>query len=290
MLKTVCWWSGGITSAVACKLAIDLFGKENCQIIMIDTNNEHEDTYRFKKDCENWYELPIEIITAIHKQWDSIQDVWITRRALNSATGAICSTELKRRVRERWEKENKINNEVFGFEFEPKEFNRAKSMTINHPEVRAIYPLLMYGLTKRDCIQIVKNANIKIPIVYGLGYKNNNCFRTGCVQGGIGYWQKIQREDIEKFNKMADMEHYLTDLKGKPVTMLRDQCKEAKIKSKDDKTKAFVFLRKNEKYPDLKSIDEMPQCEIEPLFECNGMCGINDLIERPKTEGEINFD
>ena len=185
MLKTICWWSGGITSAVACKIAIDLFGKENCQIIMIDTNNEHEDTYRFRKDCENWYGSPIETITAIHKQWNSIQDVWITRRALNSATGAICSTELKRRVRERWEKENKVKNEVFGFEFDPKEFNRAKSMTINHPEVKAIYPLLMYGLTKRDCMQIVKNANIKIPIVYELGYKNNNCFRTGCVQGGI---------------------------------------------------------------------------------------------------------
>lgn len=288
--KIICWWSGGVTSAVACKLAIDLFGKDKCRVIMIDTQNEHDDSYRFKTDCEKWYELPIEIITAIGGKWKSIQDVWITRKSLNTATGAICSTELKRVVREKWEKENNFKYQVFGFEFEPKEFNRAKGMTLNHPKVKAIYPLLMYGLTKKDCMQIISDAKIEVPLVYKLGYKNNNCFKTGCVQGGIGYWQKIQREDINKFNAMADIEHYLTDLKGEPVTMLKDQSNEAKTKSKDDKTKAFVFLRKNEKYPDLKSIDEMPQCKVEPLFECNGMCGINDLIERSKTENELNYN
>ena len=288
--KIICWWSGGVTSAVASKIAIDLFGKEKCRVIMIDTHNEHDDTYRFKTDCEKWYELPIEIITAIGGRWKSIQDVWITRKSLNTATGAICSTELKRIVREKWEKENNFKHQVFGFEFEPKEFNRAKGMTLNHPKVKAIYPLLMYGLTKKDCLPIISDAAIEIPLVYQLGYKNNNCYKTGCVQGGIGYWQKIQREDAIKFNAMADMEHYLTELKGEPVTMLKDQSHDAKIKSKEDKTKAFVFLRKNEKYPDLKSIDEMPQCKVEPLFECNGICGINDLIERSKTENEINYD
>ena len=288
--KIICWWSGGVTSAVACKLAIDLFGKDNCRVIMIDTKNEHEDTYRFKSDCEKWYELRIEIITAIGGKWKSIQDVWITRKSLNTATGAICSTELKRAVREKWEKDNNFKHQVFGFEFEPKEFNRAKGMTLNHTKVKAIYPLLMYGLTKKDCLQIISDAKIEVPLVYKLGYKNNNCFKTGCVQGGIGYWQKIQREDVDKFNAMADMEHYLTELKGEPVTMLKDQSNEAKTKSKEDKTKAFVFLRKNENYPDLKSIDEMPQCKVEPLFECNGMCGINDLIERSKTENELNYE
>lgn len=288
--KIICWWSGGVTSAVACKLAIDLFGKDKCRVIMIDTKNEHEDTYRFKRDCEKWYELPIETITAIGGKWQSIQDVWITRKSLNTATGAICSTELKRVVREKWEKENNFKHQVFGFEFESKEFNRAKSMTMNHPKVKAIYPLLMYGLTKKDCLQIISDAKIEVPLVYKLGYKNNNCFKTGCVQGGIGYWQKIQREDVAKFNEMANMEHYLSELKGEPVTMLKDQSNEAKAKSKEDKTKAFVFLRKNEKYPDLKSIDEMPQCKVEPLFECNGMCGINDLIERSKTENELNYE
>jgi len=29
--------------------------------------------------------------------------------------------------------------------------------------------------------------------------------------------------------------------------------------------------------------------EPEPLFECNGLCGVNDLEERKETEKELNF-
>jgi 3'-phosphoadenosine 5'-phosphosulfate sulfotransferase (PAPS reductase)/FAD synthetase len=283
--KIICWWSGGVTSAVACKKAIEIYGVENCRVIMIDTHNENEDTYRFLVDCEKWYRCKIETITAIGNKWGNIQDVWITRKSLNTATGAICSTELKRVVREKWEKENTFKYQVFGFEFEPKEFNRAKGMTINHPNIKAVYPLLMFGLTKKDCLQIISDAKIEVPLVYKLGYKNNNCFKTGCVQGGIGYWQKIQREDINKFNAMAEMEHYLTELKGEAVTMLKDQSKEAKSSGNWK-----VFLKKHKDYPNLKSINEMPPCKVEPLFECNGICGINDLIERSKTENELNYE
>ena len=54
--KIICWWSGGITSAVACKIALDLFKDKNeCIVIMIDTGNEDDDTYRFKTDCEKWF-------------------------------------------------------------------------------------------------------------------------------------------------------------------------------------------------------------------------------------------
>ena len=58
MKEIICWWSGGITSAVACKLAIRLYGREKCRVIMIDTHNEHPDTYRFKADCEEWVTTP----------------------------------------------------------------------------------------------------------------------------------------------------------------------------------------------------------------------------------------
>jgi len=49
----IAWWSGGVTSAVTCKLCIDWYGIENVRIIFIDTNNEDEDTYRLKIECEN---------------------------------------------------------------------------------------------------------------------------------------------------------------------------------------------------------------------------------------------
>ena len=280
----ICWWSGGITSAVSCKIAIDLFGIDNCKIIMIDTFNEHEDTYRFKIDCEKWYGKTIETITDIGNKYSSIQDVWIKNKSLNVATGAICSSELKRRVREKWQKENEYEHQVFGFEFDKKEFNRALGISINHPKSKAIFPLIMFGYDKEKCKEIVQKAGIEIPLMYQLGFKNNNCFGTGCVQGGIGYWKKMQIEFKDKFDKMAEMEHRLTDLKGSPVTMLKDQGSKA-IESGN----ILVFLKRHPSYPHLKCIDDMLETKLQPLFECNGFCGTNDFDDPNKTQMEINY-
>jgi len=283
LTKVVCWWSGGITSAVACKIATELFGLENCRFIMIDTKNEDDDTYRFKNDCEGWYGKEIEVITAVGKTYENIQDIWIKHRSLNLAVGASCSLRLKRLVREDWEKNNSFDLQVFGFDIdEPK---RAKSIKANY-EGRFIFPLLRCGYSKRDCLSIVQKAGIEIPRTYKLGYLNNNCFKTGCVQGGIGYWQKMKREFPEKFDAMAEMEHRLTALKGKPVTMLKDQSNKAKQAGN-----TLVFLKKHRNYPHLKELSEMTACKVEPLFECNGFCGTNDLQEkRRKTEKQINFE
>ena len=130
--RIICWWSGGITSALACKLAIDLFGLDSCVFIMLDTKNEHQDTYRFKKDCEKWYGKEIKSLTVIGEKYDSIQDVWLKNKSLNVANGAICSSELKRDVRLKWEKGNEYKHQVFGFD--AKEVNRSVSMRLNHPQ------------------------------------------------------------------------------------------------------------------------------------------------------------
>jgi len=279
----VCWWSGGITSAVACKKAIDIYGLDRCIFIFLGTGNEDPDTYRFKKDCESWYGAKIHTLTQIGKKWKSIQDIWEHYLTLNSATGAICSSELKRDVRLKFEKQYKYTHQVFGFDLD--EAKRVKSLFYNHPQAKPIFPLLMFGLLKKECIKIVQEAGIEPPRMYQLGFKNNNCFQTGCIQGGIGYWKKMKEEFPEKFNAMADMEHRLTDEKGKPVTMLKDQSEYAKRKGI-----FHVFLKPHYDYPYHKSIDDMKGRPVEPLMECNGFCGTNDFDKRKETEQEINFE
>lgn len=292
--KIICWWSGGITSAVACFLAIMFFGKSRCRVIMIDTHNEDDDTYRFKKDCEKWYGLEIETISAIPEYYNSIEDVWDKYNTLNTANGAICSSELKREVRKRWEREHKgeYDHEVYGFDFKKKEINRALAMHMNYPESKPIFPLLMMGYDKEFCLKMVQDAGIEPPASYREGKQNNNCNKTLCVQGGIGYWQKAKRDEYDKFLAMAKREHKYTDRRGRPVTILKDQSNEAKkrVKETGDKTKAFVFLIKHPDYPDIKCIDDMPPCKVEPLLECNGHCGIDDLNTPNNTYNEINHD
>lgn len=281
-MKVICWFSGGVTSAVACHLAIQNFGKENCEVVFIDTKNEHEDTERFLLDCQEWFGIKIKRISAIPTKYQSIEDVWIRHKSLNVAHGAICSSELKRVVREKWQKENNFEYQVFGFDFDTKEFRRAMGLRFNHPKAKAIFPLLMFGFTKEDCFKYLEDNGVKRPLMYDLGFNNNNCFKTMCIQGGIGYWKKVQKEFPEKFEKMANLEHYLSELKGSPVTILKDQSKESK---------GLVFLRKNSNFPHLKSLDEMKgKFESETLNDCNGFCGVNDLSVNKNLEEQLNFD
>lgn len=275
----IAWWSGGVTSAVTCWLCILWFGVENVRVVYIDTFNEDKDTYRFKTECENWYGCKIETICS--EEYKSIEEVWYKHQSLNVATGAICSTELKRKVREKFQSENKFSYQAFGFEIE--EIDRAQSLKLNHSDSRPFFPLIMELLSKKACIKRIEMANdiflqIQLPITYKLGYHNNNCWKTGCVQGGIGYWQKIEREDNAKFEKMAKVEHELTDLKGEPVTMLKDQSKGG----------GLVFLKPHPKYPNIKDISMMKGREPKPLLDCNGFCGTNDF-KRNETEKEINY-
>lgn len=273
--SVICWWSGGVTSAVACKIAMDLFGWHNCRVVMIDTRNEDEDTFRFKADCEKWYGQEIESISR--KEYHNIETVWRKFNALNNATGAICSSELKRTTREIFQRENKFSYQVFGFDID--EPRRARNMMLNYPDSKPIFPLLFHGYSKNDCIKIINEAGIEIPRAYKLGLNNNNCLKTGCVQGGIGYWQKMKELFPEKFDKMAAMEHELTNKKGKPVTMLKDQSKSG----------GLVFLKPHPDYPDIKDISMMRGRPSKPLTDCNGFCGTNDLIKNG-TDQEINFE
>ena len=92
---------------------------------------------------------------------------------------------------------------------------------------------------------------------------------------------------------MAKMEHFLTDLKGYPVTMLKDQSNGAKeLLKKDKKTKLnLVFLEPHPNYPLNKSIKDFPIMKVEPIIDCNGYCGTYDL--EPKAiafQQQLNFD
>jgi 3'-phosphoadenosine 5'-phosphosulfate sulfotransferase (PAPS reductase)/FAD synthetase len=274
-LPVIAWWSGGVTSAVACKLAIEIYGIDNIRLVFIDTLNEDIDTYRFKIDCEEWYGKEIETIRRT--EYSNIKEVWHKFLSLNVAHGAICSSELKRDLRVQFLKTNEFSYNIFGFDIdEPK---RAKSMAKNYPEVKPIFPLLMHGLSKKDCIKSITEKGINIPRAYDFGFNNNNCLQTGCVQGGIGYWQLMKKIIPDNFYKMAKVEHELTDLKGKPVTMLKDQSKHG----------GLVFLLPHPNYPFVKDISMMKGRPPEPLTDCNGFCGVNDLTKKNKTEKEINY-
>ena len=199
MGKIVAWWSGGLTSAVACKYAV---AKYNAELVFIETGSHHPDTQRFKKDCEKWYGK--EILQLQNQKFTDHFDVVEKVRYVNGPGGARCTGVLKRQVRERWEKTQQIKGYVWGFEDDKKERNRAERLKVTTPNYTHIFPLIEKGLSKKDCISIVTSAGIDIPEMYKLGFTNNNCI--GCVKGGMAYWNKIREHFPDHFNKMAKLE------------------------------------------------------------------------------------
>ena len=201
---TLAWFSCGVTSAIACKLALKQYKK--VRLIYIETGSHHPDSLRFLKDCENWYGQKIEIHRSL--KYSSHFDVIERKHFINSPYGAPCTLELKKKVRYSIEDEQKNwHGQIFGFDYCSNEIKRAERFLVEYPKAKAIFPLIEKQLTKQDCMGMLLNANIKIPMMYKLGYKNNNCI--GCVKGSMSYWNHIRKDFPSTFNKMAVLERKL---------------------------------------------------------------------------------
>jgi hypothetical protein len=210
-IRTVVWFSCGAASAVAGKLALDKYPDTIFACCVL--SSEHSDNERFLVDCEKWYGK--EILRLKSPKYTDIYDVFRKTRYLVGVRGARCTTELKKKVRQDFQKLS--DRQVFGFTIEEKD--RAERFTEQNPEVDLYAPLIEQGYTKKDCFRELEKAGIELPMMYKLGYKNNNCI--GCVKGGAGYWNKIRRDFPDVFSKMAVLERELkrtiTKHKGKRV-------------------------------------------------------------------------
>lgn len=202
MKNIIAWWSAGVTSAVATKLAIDEFGVDNVRPIYFHISSAHSDNERFKSQCEDWYKKKIEVWKA--DKYDNQFDVIKKDRYVNGPSGARCTLVLKKRVRQKIEKEIPYDGQVFGFEYSKKEINRAIRFTQQYPTAKPLFPLIENKMTKQESLYFLEKTGIRKPKMYELGYQNNNCI--GCVKGGKGYWNKIRNDFPDYFEQMAKVE------------------------------------------------------------------------------------
>jgi hypothetical protein len=264
--RVIGWWSGGVASAMACYLALEKWG-DDVELVFCDTSLEHPDTYRFMDDFEK--RVGAKVIKIKSERYSEPEDVWIAELALNFAQGAPCSTQLKKRVRIKYQDTYRDFAQVFGFDFCSKEINRAKAILYNDPDLNPVFPLIVERYDRDRIFTELKKLDIKPPLTYKY-FLNNNCIgafkssKGGCVQGGIGYWQKMQDLFPHKFAYMADMEHTLSALKGKPVTVCKDQRKKKGHKP--------LFLLPCKDFPEIEDISVIKGRQPITPFECNGFC------------------
>lgn len=191
----VCWFSAGVSSFIAGYLERDNIDK----FIYIHIADQHPDTMRFVKDCEKALGKEIEILQS---RYMSVGNVVKQFRFINSAYGAKCTDILKKRVRKEWEHDKEGLTYYWGYDIE--ERRRAERLVESFPQFTHEFPLIDRQLKKEDCHGILRNLGIKRPVMYDMGYRNNNCI--GCVKGGMGYWNKIRVDFPEVFAERARQE------------------------------------------------------------------------------------
>lgn len=202
MSITVSWFSAGISSAVATKMAIDSVGVD--KIIYIHIDDQHPDSMRFLVDCQEWFGKEIEILQSPYKCVENAVFGVGGKGYVNGPAGASCTNLLKKRVRKEWEHNNKDKKINYIWGMDSDESNRADRINITMPEFTHMFPLIDARIGKRHAHEIATASGIVRPAMYELGYSNNNCL--GCVKGGKGYWNKIRKEFPDIFRQRSEME------------------------------------------------------------------------------------
>lgn len=210
--RVISWFSCGAASAVATVIAAIHY--ERVRAIYCKVVEEHPDNERFADDFTRTFGIPVESIVN-GKYNGSIYEVFRKRRFITGPNGAPCTTLLKKEMRKQFQQPDDI--QVFGYTSE--EQDRADRFLDANNDVRESFPLLELGIDKQDCLSIIASSGIEVPVMYRLGYNNNNCI--GCVKGKMGYWNKIRVDFPVAFDRMARLEreigHAINKDKNGPI-------------------------------------------------------------------------
>ncbi len=238
MKKIICRFSCGAASAVATKLTLEKH--PDAVIYRNDTGSEHPDNERFMRDCEKWFGKKVHVLKS-----DRFKDIWEvfdSRQYLAGIAGAPCTSEMKKIPGDKiW---NFGDIEVFGYTIE--ERHRVERFRKNNNERIIECPLIEKGFDKADCLGMLERQGIALPVMYGLGFRNNNCL--GCVKAqSIDYWKRVRKHFPDKFEWYARKERELNYninrvmIKGEKVQVFLDEIESGDPKRSDPDISCGLF-------------------------------------------------
>lgn len=216
MSRIISWFSCGAASAYATYLAKQRYGE--IEAVYCRVKEEHPDNLRFLDEFVEKTGIPVKIIGDDSLDC-SIYSVFRKRKFINSPGGAPCTMVLKKWVRKKFERPDDI--QIFGYTAE--EQNRVDRFIDSNNHVNTDFILVDDGISKDDCMRWFMDMGFTMPMMYRLGYPNNNC--VGCVKGGAGYWNAIRVDFPEAFDRMAKLEREIGHavLKDKNGALYLDQ-------------------------------------------------------------------
>ena len=204
--RLVCWYSHGAASLVAAKKAIELaperYPDHDIVVACIYLENEYHEPERDSL-VEAFLGYPITYLRD--EKYNADVDTVIQKtRYMSGVYGARCTKELKKQVRFDWQRDDDVH--VFGMTSD--EAHRIDRILDAEPELEIFAPLIELGLSKKDCFEIMTQNGLELPMMYKLGYHNNNCI--GCLKAsGAGYWNKIRTDFPDVYERRAHQEKML---------------------------------------------------------------------------------
>jgi len=197
MNRVIVWFSCGAASATAAFHALRKYPHSRVNLVYCDVmSTEHEDNARFLIECEKWLKCKVQRIRS--ERFTSIDDVFEKTRYMAGISGARCTAEMKKKPRFAFQRAGDIH--IFGMVAE--ETKRIENLEHSNPELEFDWILRDRGISKAKCLQTIERAGIRLPTMYTLGFKNNNCI--GCVKAtSIKYWIKVRRHFPGVFARRA---------------------------------------------------------------------------------------
>jgi len=210
--RRVRWFGCGAASAVA--IAMDLKANPGGVVAYCETNAEHPDNARFLADCEKWWGVPV--VRLASSEYADTWDVWERRKFLAGPTGAPCTGILKVAPRVTFQRPDDIH--VFGYTSDSGDQARAKRLAETFFELEIVNPLITAGLDKAACLALVAGAGIALPVMYSLGFGNNNCIP--CPKAtSPNYWSALRLHFPAEFSRMSELSRRL----GARLTRIADE-------------------------------------------------------------------
>jgi hypothetical protein len=198
MRRTVVWFSCGAASAVAAHMTLQ--STPDAILAYCATRSEHEDNERFRLDCQRWLNRGVTVLSS--QEFQDTWHVWEKERYLSGINGAPCTRALKFRPRLEFQRPDDIH--VFGYTADASDRKRADALRENYPEMTIETPLIEAGATKANVLALIEAVGIKLPVLYGLGFHNNNCMP--CVKAqSPAYWALVRKHFPLQFYRLATL-------------------------------------------------------------------------------------
>lgn len=228
--KHLICYSGGHTSALVAIEVSRKYGTKDLVLINHDINSnvEHEDIKRFKKQVAEYIGVPITYVNMPDFDFKDQFDVVIEAKAFKVGNGtALCSNRLKTKPFENYLLEKfPHRNCICYYGFLPEEQSRIqrRASFLGLAGYKTDFPLALW---KNRTIYSTKEIGITPPLTYQV-FKHGNC--VGCLKAGKQHWYCVYclRPDIWEKAKYAEDQIGYSIIKGIYLDELEEEFEEMK--------------------------------------------------------------